>query len=609
MAFSIVSSVPLTPNGTSSAINTTGAKLLVAFIADDGAASTFADSQTNTWLLAEGTTGHTRTDGRMLYCINPSTSAAHTFTSGNGDYPNIDIIAFTCTGTPQVDTTSDAVDSSAATLQGGAVTPSAAPALILSGCGFDNGPASIIADDPGFTVDYSDGGAGGVAWGCALAYYSGWASGAVNPTWSTGAGAMNVAVNVAFIEVAGGTDPTLTDVDTDEQVRDGQTGVAWTGTLMGTTNADRRLYIRGGTIEVDQTETGTGTATAATATIGILGATSGDPDLSFGSVYFGVERLVDSIVAELAGTLDPPTGQQYVNLASPGTGAGYISAIPALATGDQLQISGAGSSGGSAAPSNLVVAADASFSFPTGTPADFDVRAWDSSSTPPKWGSWATQMVGVEAVAVDAITLSDSSEAITARISTTVDTLFLTDSATSISMRVAVVSDAISFSDSAGAQVTTDIIADATDTLSFSVSAVSISSRLSIATDTLSLSDSAVSETSRLSVATDTVSLSASAVSVTSRPNTASDIFTVSDSSVAIFISAGDVFASDSINFSDSAVSLSSLIAIASDQIFFTDRAVTAGGGLGPVQGPGVQWLYRVQGRGVQGTGVPGVLQ
>lgn len=197
-----VASVSLTPNGTSEEIDTTGAKLIVAFIADDTAASSFADSKGNNWLLAEGTSGHPRTEGRVLYCINPTVGPGHTFTSGDGDFPNIDIIAVTCPGTPQLDDVNSNTAESASNLQGGPVTPSAGPAAIFSGAGFDNGTAGIVDDDPGFTVDYSDGGAGGVAWGCAFAYFFQESPAAVDPEWSNGASAMNVVVNVSFIEVS-----------------------------------------------------------------------------------------------------------------------------------------------------------------------------------------------------------------------------------------------------------------------------------------------------------------------------------------------------------------------------------------------------------------------
>jgi hypothetical protein len=211
------------------------------------------------------------------------------------------------------------------------------------------------------------------------------------------------------------------------------------------------------------------------------------------------------------------------------------------------------------------------------------------------------------AAASDTVTFSDSGVSITQRLSAASDSVSFSDSAISISVRLSIGADTITFSDSSLA--TTGFPAEAADTITFSDSAVSFTDRLSTAADSLSLSDSAVSITTRLSVAVDTFTPSDSAVAVVSYPSVAADTLSVSDSAVASVTPAGDTFASDTVTFSDSASSFSSILAVGSDTIIFSDSAVVEGDGVGPVQGPGVEWMYKVQGRGVQGTGVPGVLQ
>lgn len=230
-------------------------------------------------------------------------------------------------------------------------------------------------------------------------------------------------------------------------------------------------------------------------------------------------------------------------------------------------------------------------------------------------------------VGSDTITFSDSGVSISQRLSVGSDTLTFSDTAVSISVRISVgedtitftdsgeaatgvpvgAADTITFSDSAAAAVTLPV--EASDTLSFTDSAVSVSERLSVGEDTLTMSDSALSGVTNTVAAEDTLTVSDSAEAVTTSPSEASDTLVTSDSAVATLVPAGESFAADTIVFSDSADSFSSLSATASDSIFFSDSAVVQGDGVGPVQGPGVSWLYKVQGRGVQGTGVPGVLQ
>lgn len=190
----------------------------------------------------------------------------------------------------------------------------------------------------------------------------------------------------------------ITDVDTDETLVAGQTGIAVTGTDMGTTNANREFTILQGAVEIAQTETGVGTATAATLT---LVMETVPEDLKFGAATLRVTRD-DLETDDIAITLNPASGETYVDVGTPNTEAtDRITAVADIASGDQLHAQGVG---GGAAPTGLVLNTDATFYFTSGnTPTDFDVRVW--SATSGVWGAFATQTVAVTDTASGAATL------------------------------------------------------------------------------------------------------------------------------------------------------------------------------------------------------------
>ena len=145
---------------------------------------------------------------------------------------------------------------------------------------------------------------------------------------------------------------------------------------------------------VPQTETGSGTPTAATLTIGV--AQTGR-DIKFGAA---VLRVVTGGQADsLAVTVNPASGQLYIDVLTPNTtAANRITASADIANGDQIEARG---EGGGAAPTGLILKPDATFYFSDGnTPANFDVRVWDTSDQ--TWGAWATQSIASAAIAAAA---------------------------------------------------------------------------------------------------------------------------------------------------------------------------------------------------------------
>jgi hypothetical protein len=152
----------------------------------------------------------------------------------------------------------------------------------------------------------------------------------------------------------------------------------------------------GGAVSITQ-----GAVTKPQPTIGAWSDTDIEFDLDFDSstehLKFGPATLRvtndDADYGEAAIVIEPLAGQLYVNVVSPGAGAGYIETDPAAATGDQVWISGEGSEGADPAPSGLTVGADLHAEFAPGhTPVPFDACLWDQTTK--SWGAWATVGVG-----------------------------------------------------------------------------------------------------------------------------------------------------------------------------------------------------------------------
>lgn len=161
-----------------SALNTTGATLLIAAVASYGGTATpsVSDSKSNTW------TALTLYDAyiQFLYCSNPTVGTGHTFEAlGSGYYPALAVAAFSGT---TASITNDLDVGSASGTQPGSGTPAHNNELILTACyrNQSSGTASVnesfaITD----TVDYSS----GVNVGVSLAYLNQATAIALNPTW------------------------------------------------------------------------------------------------------------------------------------------------------------------------------------------------------------------------------------------------------------------------------------------------------------------------------------------------------------------------------------------------------------------------------------------
>lgn len=166
--------------GTTDAINTTGATLLVAEISYGSSVGTFSDNKGNTWtgLTIHGTGNRLN---RIYYCINPtSVGSGHTFTS-TSDNRSICVMAFDGTFTAFDAENGATLGSPANSVHTGSVTPSQNGEVIVASMTFYEAP-NTPSMDTGFTL--TDNIQPGSTYGAGFAYLVQTTAAAVNPTWT-----------------------------------------------------------------------------------------------------------------------------------------------------------------------------------------------------------------------------------------------------------------------------------------------------------------------------------------------------------------------------------------------------------------------------------------
>lgn len=198
--------------GTTSALNTTGATLLVACVSVDSSSGTVptpTDSSSNTWtaLTQVGGGNPPFFRSRLFYVQNPTTSATHTFTVA-GTNASITAAAFDNTLTSGVfdleASGGGAATTATETASGGSVTPTNPDSLVISGGGIEANRTLSVGGS--FSIAHQEPHVGGVSYGSFIGYRSLTASAAQNPAWTwTGQGNTNaVVLNAVFNEVVAG---------------------------------------------------------------------------------------------------------------------------------------------------------------------------------------------------------------------------------------------------------------------------------------------------------------------------------------------------------------------------------------------------------------------
>ena len=192
-----------TNGGTSPAIDTTGATLLVISVGYYAAATkTVSDSYSNTWtpLTAQENSGD---DGnRLWYALNPVVGTGHTFTiTGSGVYLSACIAAFrgVANVTP-FDVQNGAINAASTTIASGSVTPSANNELVITGAS-GNANLSGTPTGTGMTLIDSNPYVASNQSSSGLAYAIQTTASAINPAWTL-ASSVACAATIATFKAA-----------------------------------------------------------------------------------------------------------------------------------------------------------------------------------------------------------------------------------------------------------------------------------------------------------------------------------------------------------------------------------------------------------------------
>lgn len=215
MAYAYVASASASGTNTfsTSAINTTGASLLVCLVShyDATGAPTLSDSNTNTWThLTEPITGIARAS--FYYAKNPTVGSGHTFTlTGTGIYSTLVGAAFSGADTTapfdQENNTGGGALTSGGTAKAGSITPTVDNELVVAGIGDDSTATMSLS---GYTVSDQQPYSAGVNFGGAFGYAIQTTATATDPPWTFTGGTVNGSCVIASFKAAaggGGNDP------------------------------------------------------------------------------------------------------------------------------------------------------------------------------------------------------------------------------------------------------------------------------------------------------------------------------------------------------------------------------------------------------------------
>lgn len=183
---------------TTSAIDSTGATILIAVTSYKTGTITVTDSKSNTW------TGLTQRIGaggggvicQIFYAVNPTVGASHTVTgtAGASTFPAIAVAAFnTVLTSSPFDVQNGAGDTGAT----GSITPSVNGELLISGMATSATPTAVstsISTIPQFGIANAIATVPGTSFGVSLAWNCLGTAAAISTTWSSGGSANAVAI-------------------------------------------------------------------------------------------------------------------------------------------------------------------------------------------------------------------------------------------------------------------------------------------------------------------------------------------------------------------------------------------------------------------------------
>jgi hypothetical protein len=184
--FTFIGSVNHSGSGPTSAVDTTGARLIVIH--------TFfhpevpVDSYGNTYTPVAGVSP----GAKLWYCIDPTVGASHTFDTNTTDFSPICVEYFGATGTISLDTYNSG--SGTGTAQPGSITPSVNNCVVIADIGSNATSGNTPSVDSGFTQTAALPFIGGTSYGGGIAYKIQTTAAAVNPTWTQTGDALNAVI-------------------------------------------------------------------------------------------------------------------------------------------------------------------------------------------------------------------------------------------------------------------------------------------------------------------------------------------------------------------------------------------------------------------------------
>lgn len=173
---------------TTDAIDTTGANFLVAAVASTGSAFTVTDSKGNTWVELTPVASTQVTDVQLVYALNATCGASHTFTvdCDTDQDAAIWVGAFSGVAAASAFDDESGTDGTTGPISPGSITPAEDNELFIVGLGANTAGGTTFAIDDGFTIMAQE--PEGNDWGGLLAYKIQTSAAAENPEISVTAG-------------------------------------------------------------------------------------------------------------------------------------------------------------------------------------------------------------------------------------------------------------------------------------------------------------------------------------------------------------------------------------------------------------------------------------
>lgn len=309
MAFSPIASAKGV--GTTSAINTTGATLLIAHATYDGT-GTLSDSKGNTWTaLTERATLSGATRGRLWYCVSPTVGTGHTATISVG-YGSVELLAYAGVDTSSpLDFETFSAGGPSGAVTGWGITgllPANANSLVVLALSVDGSGGDSASVDSGFTIRQAQPAVSGTSYGGGVADLIQTTAASVSPnyTWTTAARSIVLAAVFKAATGSAATSTTLTGPTS---------GVAGVPSTNFTVGANGTIT---GTVTVTPSDSGGGGTFSPTS----VNISSGTPTATF--TYTAASAGAKTISTTNNGGLSDPSSITYTASAAPALSAATI---------------------------------------------------------------------------------------------------------------------------------------------------------------------------------------------------------------------------------------------------------------------------------------------